>query len=99
MPYVRVSTMRARNGAESQVRQLLDDLVTYYSQQPGYIAGYRLEPTDPDGTFGRIGIWQSHEDAEHAAQTDHDLALRSQLNAAVLDHEEHAYNGVEAPRA
>lgn len=90
--------MRARAGAEAEVRRLIDALVSYYSQQPGYIAGYRLEPTDPDGTFGRIGIWERQEDAEHAAQTDHDLALRSQLNMSVLDHEEHAYNGVEAPR-
>ena len=99
MPYVRVSTMRARTGSEAEVRRLLDDLVAYYSKQPGYIAGYRLEPTEPDGTFGRIGIWENHEDAEKAAQTDHDLALRSQLNLAVLDHQEHAYTGVEAPPA
>jgi hypothetical protein len=97
MPYVRISTMRARAGEEARVRDLLDSLIGYYAKQPGYIAGYRLESAD--GSIGRIGIWQREEDAEHAAQTDHDLALRSQLNMSVVEHEEHAYDGVEAPSA
>lgn len=87
--------MKARAGEEARVRDLLDNLVTYYSTQAGYIGGYRLESTAADGTFARIGIWQREEDAEHAAQTDHDLALRSQLNMAVTEHAEHAYTGTE----
>jgi hypothetical protein len=91
--------MRARPGEEARVRELLDSLVAYYAQQPGFIKGYRLEATGPDGSFGRIGIWEREEDAERAAQTDRDLALRSQLNMSLLDHAEHAFNGVESPPA
>lgn len=91
--------MRARAGEEARVRGLLDDLVAYYSKQPGFISGYRLESTTEDGTFGRIGVWERAEDAERAAQTDHDLALRSQLNMSVSEHAEHAYNGTETPPA
>ncbi len=91
--------MRARAGEEARVRDLLDSLVTYYAQQPGFVSGYRLESTAADGTFGRIGIWEREEDAERAAQTDHDLALRSQLNMSVTDHAEHAYQGAETPPA
>ncbi len=91
--------MRARSGEEPRVRDLLDQLVAYYAQQPGYIVGYRLEPTEPEGYIGRIGIWQREEDAQHAAQTEHDLALRSQLNMSVAEHTEYSFHGVESPPA
>ena len=93
MPYVRVSMMQARPGEEARVRDLLDRLIAYYAQQPGYLAGYRLEPTEPGGYVGRIGVWQREEDAEHAAQTEHDMAIRSQLNMAVVDHTEYSFRG------
>src|SRR5439155_23774012 len=73
--YVRVSLMRARNGEEQRVHDLLDRLITYYAEQQGYVTGYRLEPTEPEGYIGRIGVWESAEDADRAAQTEHDLAL------------------------
>lgn len=91
--------MRARSGEEARVRDLLDRLVAYYRQQPGYMAGYRLEPTEAGGYVGRMGIWQRVEDAERAAQTEHDLALRSQLNMSVVEHTEYTFQGVEAPPA
>ncbi len=41
---------------------------------------------------------RSDEAAEHAAQSDHDLALRSQLNFAVQEdsHEEYSFEGIPA---
>jgi hypothetical protein len=95
MPYIRVSMMHARTGEEARVHELMDRLVAYYAEQPGYISGYRLEPTDPDGYLGRIGVWESDKDAERAAQTEFDLALRSQLNAAVDEHREYSFTGYE----
>ena len=95
MPYVRISLMHPRPTEEARVHELMDRLVAYYAEQPGYISGYRLEPTDPEGYLGRIGVWATEQDAEHAAQTEFDLALRSQLNAAVDEHREYSFTGYE----
>ena len=99
MPYVRISMMRARTGEETRVHDLIDRLVAYYAQQPGFVTGYRLEPTEPDGFIGRIGVWERVEDADRAAQTEHDLALRSQLNMSVEEHREYSFVGYAPPQA
>ncbi|MFA7296461.1 MAG: hypothetical protein WC211_04640 [Dehalococcoidia bacterium] len=93
MPYVRVSLMRPRHGEEARVRELIDRLVGFFSQQPGFITGYRLEPVEPDGYMGRIGVWESAEQADHAAQADFDLALRSQMNMSLEEHVEYSFHG------
>ncbi|MGE0228518.1 MAG: antibiotic biosynthesis monooxygenase [Dehalococcoidia bacterium] len=96
MPYVRISLMRPKHGHEDEVNSLIDRLTEYYQQQPGYVTGYRLRNIDGSGRVGRLGVWERHEDAEHAATTDHDLALRSQLNLLVEDtsHEEYSFEGL-----
>ena len=96
MPYVRISLMRPKHGQEAEVDSLLDQLVDYYASQPGYLTGYRLTNIDGTGRVGRLGVWDSAHEAEAAAQSDHDLALRSQLNF-ILDedsHEEYSFEGV-----
>lgn len=99
MPYVRFSLMRPRQGQEARARELIDSLVEYYQQQPGYLTGYRLEPVDSDGFIGRMGVWASEAEANAAAQQEHDLALRSQLNLAVTNHSEYSFQGIEEPHA
>lgn len=100
MPYVRISLMRPKRGQEHRLTELIDQLVAYYGQQPGFIRGYRLNalPGDTSGRLGRIGVWESAAAAERAAGTDHDLALRSEVNMVVEDgsHEELAFEGVQA---
>ena len=98
MAYVRISLMRPKHGQENEVNSLLDQLVHYYQEQPGYIAGWRLTNIDGSGRVGRLGVWVSEHEAEAAAQSDHDLALRSQLNIAVDEdsHEEYSFEGVPA---
>jgi hypothetical protein len=55
---------------------------------------------DGSGRIGRIGIWEQEDDAERAAQSQHDLALRSELNIVIEEdsHEEYSFNGVPAPK-
>lgn len=98
MPYVRISFVRPRHGREAAVRSLIGQLVEYYGAQPGNIASYALAHTDGSLRFGRVGIWQSEDDAERAAQSEHDLALRSELNAVIDDgsHEEYSFEGTPA---
>ena len=43
--------------------------------------------------LGRIGVWDSAESADHAAQADFDLALRSQMNMSVAEHVEYSFHG------
>lgn len=101
MSYIRLSLMRPRPGHEETVRHLLDDLVMFHESQPGYLTGYRVEHAEGSARVGRLAIWEHEADAAHAARTDRDMALRSQLNAAIEDgsHEELALQGHWAPKA
>jgi hypothetical protein len=100
MPYIRISLMQPKMGQTEALNSLLDRLVSYYEQQPGYVTGFRLKNIDGSGRVGRLGVWVSEEDAERAANTDHDLALRSELNMVVDEdsHEEYSFEGVPAER-
>lgn len=100
MAYVRISLMRPKPGQEQRLADLIEQLVTYYQQQPGFLHGYRLSalPGDISGCLGRVSVWEGAAAAERAAGTDYDLALRSEVNMAVEDgsHEELAFEGVQA---
>jgi hypothetical protein len=93
MPYVRVTLMRARAGGEDRVRDLTRQLVDFFSDQPGFITGYSLDPVEPDGYLGRVGVWETPEAADRAAQTPHDLSLRSELNMVLEEHIEYSFTG------
>lgn len=101
MPYVRISIVRPLRGREDDLRSVLDRLVAYYARQAGYIEGYRLEHADDSDQFGRIGVWQSEADADRAAQTEHDIALRSELNGMIEEnsHVEYVLMGTRPSNA
>jgi hypothetical protein len=96
MVYVRVSQMLPNPGSADRVTELLDDLSRFYATQPGYIEGWRLASHAPAAHVGRLGLWESEGAAVVAAQSDHALAVRSELNLVVQSgsHEEHAYEGI-----
>ncbi|MBM3140213.1 MAG: hypothetical protein FJZ92_08375 [Chloroflexi bacterium] len=97
MAYVRISTMTPRAGQERRVAELLDRLSAFYSREGGYILGYRLRPHegDPSRRMGRVGVWETEDHAVHAAQTEHALALRSELLRLIEEatHEELSFTG------
>jgi len=97
MPYIRVSIMKPKTGSDVEVRRILDDLAGYFANQPGYLGGFRIDSHDGTGLLGRITTWSDEAAADQAAQTDHVLAIRSQLNPVVEEgsHEEHAFQGTE----
>lgn len=90
MAYVRVSYMTPKAGQEAEVEELLTKLSGFYVTEGGYITGYHLRPHegDPNRRMGRIGVWESEEHAVHAAQTEHALALRSEL-LRLVDEDSH----------
>ena len=98
MPYVRISLVRPQHGREAALHSLIERLADLYSKQPGNLASYRLEHADGSNRYGRISIWRSEEDAQRAAGSERDLALRSQMNLVVdpESHEEFSFNGIAA---
>lgn len=97
MPYIRISLMRSKDASSTEAAGIVDNLIKYMASQPGYITGWRMTAQDGTGLLGRVTIWETETDADRAAQTDHVLALRSQLNPLVEEgsHEEHALEGHE----
>lgn len=93
MPYVRVSLMQPRSGHTDEVAEILKELADFFAEQAGFIEGYQLH--SKDGLVGRVTVWESETAAEHSAQSNHVLALRSRLNPVVEEgsHEEHAFDG------
>lgn len=77
--YVRLSLVRPKSGQEERVSEILDDLVSFYSGQAGYLNGYTLETTAPGSEMGRLTMWRSEQDAEATAHNQHVMARRSEL--------------------
>jgi hypothetical protein len=77
--YVRMSLVKAKPGNEAAVAMIEDDLMAFFAKQPGYIHGYQIFAGDSEGRVGRLTLWESDHAADHAAQTPHVLAQRSEL--------------------
>lgn len=97
--FVRVSHMQPKDGQEDHLTEVLKKLSAFYREQPGYQGGYLLAPypqaTGDARRFGRVGIWESQHAAEEAAQHEHALALRAELNRTVDEdsHYEYSFSG------
>ncbi|MDW8046344.1 MAG: hypothetical protein RMK15_03580 [Chloroflexota bacterium] len=98
MAFVRLSLMTPKRGRAQEVERLLTELLTFQSQQDGYLAGYLLKP-DPhqgNGRIGRVAVWRSEADANRVAALERDLALQSAIKLEVDEatHEEHSFEAV-----
>jgi quinol monooxygenase YgiN len=93
MPYIRVSLMQPKSGRQAEVAELLGELADFFTQQPGFVEGYKL--VSKDGLVGRVTVWDAEAAADRAAQSTHVLAVRSRLGADIEEgsHEEHAFEG------
>ncbi|MBI4199442.1 MAG: hypothetical protein HY535_03085 [Chloroflexi bacterium] len=87
MAIARQTVVRHLPGAAKKVEDVLDRLEAHYATFPGYMFGFRYQPTDDAGEMGRIALWRSLADADHAAQQTHTIALRAELNSLI--HEKH----------
>jgi len=86
--YVRLSLMNPKPGKDELVSALMDNLLEYFTTQPGYAHGYSLVSGDPQGRVGRVTLWDSEEAADHAANTQHVLSVRSEI-MGLIDEESH----------
>jgi quinol monooxygenase YgiN len=92
LAYVRLSVVKPLRGQEQHVEDVMRRLAEAGSQQPGCIASYVLRPHDDSGEVARLAIYEDEASAERAANTDHILALRSELHLSVQPgHQERAF--------
>jgi quinol monooxygenase YgiN len=95
MLYIRVSLMVPKEGFDGEVAQLMDDLVAFYDEQPGYIRGYKLRSSDGNAFIGRVTVWESEASADAAAQTTHVLSRRAELQP-LIEQESHLERSFDA---
>lgn len=92
MPYVRLSIVKPRPGQSARIQELMEKLNEYSLSQPGCEASMVLKPHDNSGEIARISIYDNELSAEHIANSDHVMALRSELHlAAEPGHVERAF--------
>lgn len=80
--YVRLTLVNPKAGQDERFSELTDDLLQFFSTQPGFVRGYKMlarEPDAPQGRIARLTVWASEEEADRAANTQHVLAVRSEL--------------------
>lgn len=97
MPYIRISLMTPKDGAEREVAAIMDDLLAFYAMQRGYLAGFKLLSADEDEQIGRVTIWTDEDAADATAQMAHVLAKRSELVRLIEadSHAERSYTAAE----
>ena len=95
--YIRLSFMNPRPSKEKLVSALMDNLLEFFSTQPGFVHGYSLVSGDPRGRVGRVTMWKSGEDADRAANSQHVLAVRSEIMQLIEEdsHVERSYTAFD----
>jgi hypothetical protein len=76
---MRVSLAKPRPERLAEVRRHYEELVSYLSKFPGFIEGWVIDSSAGEGETGRMTMWQTEADADHAANDPHVLALQSEL--------------------
>ena len=79
MSYIRVSMVAPPPERMADVRRRYEEIVAYVATFPGYISGWVVAPGHGEEQVGRLTIWQSEADANHAATDAHAIALHSQV--------------------
>lgn len=82
MPYVRLSIVKPRPGQSAHVQDLMQKLNEFSLTHSGCESSMVLKPHDNSGEIARITIYDNEITAEQIANTDHVLALRSELHLA-----------------
>jgi hypothetical protein len=97
--YVRLSLMNPKPGSDEVVSRIMDDMLRFYTTQDGFVRGYKLVSGDPQGRIGRLSVWRSEHDCDIAAQSQHILAIRSELNQMIDEesHVERSYTAYQPP--
>ena len=79
----RLSLVKAVSGRGEEVVRLYQLLDEALKAREGYVAGCVFVDQDDPSEVGRLALWRSQADVDHAAADDHIVALRSQLHLAI----------------
>ncbi|MGE5595055.1 MAG: antibiotic biosynthesis monooxygenase [Hyphomicrobiales bacterium] len=80
MPYIRLSVARPIRGQEKRMEELMRRLADLIGESEGCLESYLLRPHDDSGEIARIAIYKDEESAEHAANNDTIMAIRSEMH-------------------
>ncbi|MBM2826186.1 MAG: hypothetical protein HW403_250 [Dehalococcoidia bacterium] len=89
--YVRVTRFKPVVEWRSEVIEMVDTYLAWLKTQPGFVMGMRLFPLHHPEEVARLTVWKDRIYTDHAATTEHSLAVRSHLLAMTVDqviHEE-----------
>ncbi len=95
--YVSLSLMKPKPNEEKLVAGLMDNLLEFFARQPGYERGYALLEGETQGRVGRITLWESEEQADHAANTQHVLTVRAEIMQRIEEdsHVERSFTAID----
>ena len=79
MKVLRATIVHPRSGQIDAALGIFQELDRHLATQPGFIESYELENNVAGKTLGRVGVWESREAVDHAANDHHTLAVRSRL--------------------
>jgi quinol monooxygenase YgiN len=80
MPYIRLSIAKPRRGEEQRLEELMRKLATLAAEQDGCLESYLMRPHDDSGEIARIVIYKDESSAEHAANNQSVMAVRSEMH-------------------
>ncbi len=83
MSYIRLTLTRPPPGRLAEVRQHYEQIVAHVATLPGFIAGWVVVPGHGDGEVGRLTVWETAAAANRAANDPHAMALHAQIQFAV----------------
>ena len=92
MRVLRTTLFHPIEGREDEVRAVLGQLGEHVAAQPVFIDGYEVEcdHEECDHSIGRVTVWATKGDADHAANQEHAIALWAKLHHwAQSAHQEH----------
>ena len=81
--YVRLSLMVPKEGMRDRVLDLHRKLVDWLQGQPGFIRGFLMVEGDPEERVGHLNIYDSEQQANQVAQSQHVLSVRSELKLLI----------------
>jgi hypothetical protein len=86
MAFLRLTMLQPRPGSEAEAQLLLEELDSSLGQAEGLL--FSLVMSQKSETLGRLSLWQTKDDANRVATSDHIMSLRSRLHYISLSTDE-----------
>ena len=85
MYFARTVRLVPMSGRQKEVEQMLDERLEWLRTQKGFVLGMRLYDRRRPEEIGYMSLWESREDANQVATTEHLMALNSRLAGLARD--------------